>query len=221
MLTKFTCIIPFYNESARILPILSALSKVKVITQIIAVDDGSTEKLPEITFPHVEIIKMPVNAGKSLAVKKAIEKAKNEHIMLFDADYLNVKDDEIASFLRRYTDLNVDMLLVEVKGGNNAVDRIFKKQIVFTGFRIMKKIDLIKSYEYKPKKYQLEAAINFYMMEHNKKVFWIPSNIINIHKAQKWGRVNGFIQSIEMEVSILYYLGLKNLFNQIIYLTKK
>ena len=38
-----TCVIPFYNEENRILPVLSELLKINEFNEIILVDDGSTD----------------------------------------------------------------------------------------------------------------------------------------------------------------------------------
>lgn len=38
-----SCIIPFYNEGKRIFPILNVVTQIAGITQIICVDDGSSD----------------------------------------------------------------------------------------------------------------------------------------------------------------------------------
>lgn len=218
MKTSFTCIIPFFNEGKQLLTIIEAVSKVSLINQIIVVDDGSTNKMSETVedkFGSVTLIKLPLNSGKTEAVKAGLEKAKNDQIVMLDADYQNVNSSEIGNVLTRYENLKLDMLLLQVKGGNNLLDKLLRKEILFTGFRILGKSNLAEVLKTNPKGYQLEVAINEYMIINKKSVGWLPTGVLNVHKSQKWGFFAGFVKSFKMELSILAYLGLLRFSKQV------
>ena len=71
-----TCIIPFYNESDRILKVLDGVVKINGINEIICVDDGSTDntsKLIRKRYPRITIISNPKNLGKTDAVNQALQ----------------------------------------------------------------------------------------------------------------------------------------------------
>lgn len=207
--TKFSCIIPFYNEGPTLLEIIEVISKSKFVNQIIVVDDGSTNDLYKSLegVKDIEFIRSRVNQGKARAVKIGVDKAKNEDILMMDADFHDLTLQELERILELFSSSNLDMLLLKVGGGNNWLDRVLRKEVLFTGFRVLKKSDLEKVFRSNPQGYQLEVAINEYMLLSKKKVAWMPTSVTNIHKSQKWGLVNGNIKSFQMELSILIYLG--------------
>lgn len=215
---NYTCIIPFYNETQQLLSIVESVLKVASINQVILVDDGSTNDISEEVikrYKDVKLIKLPKNLGKSKAVKAGLEKATNNHVLMLDADYKNVESKELETIIGQYTTSGVDMLLLKVMGGNNWLDRTLRKETLFTGFRILKRSDLENVFKLNPKGYQLEVAINEYMINNDKRVAWLPTKVLNVHKSQKWGFLNGIIKSMAMEISILNYLGARRFFKQV------
>ena len=213
-----TCIVPFYNERSRIEKVLQKLSQISEIDQIIAVDDGSSDNSSagiKQLFPEVDVLVLEKNSGKAHAIKMALERAEGQFILMMDADYVNLEVSEIRQIINKFKQAShVDMLLVKVSGGNNALDRLLRKEVLFTGFRLLSKETLVDVLKQRILGYQLEVAINKYMLDNSKRVFWIDSSVKNVHKFTKWG-FPGLINSIQMEFSILSYLGLRNLFRQI------
>jgi len=75
-MSSISCIIPFLNEETRIGAVLNEVIKVKNISQIIAVDGGSTDHgcdFVKKNFPQVELIKMNLNQGKTETVRKGLK----------------------------------------------------------------------------------------------------------------------------------------------------
>ena len=60
--------------------------------------------------------------------------------------------------------------------------RLNRSDTPFTGERILRKSDLEKVLGEEVRGWQLEAAINNYMLEHNKKVYWMPQSATNTQK---------------------------------------
>lgn len=65
---KISCIIPIYNEKKRVCNILSVVTKINNIDEIICVDDASTDgtvnKIKS-KFPTIKIIQHKKNYGKA------------------------------------------------------------------------------------------------------------------------------------------------------------
>lgn len=84
-------IIPVYNEEKTL---AALINKVKFVdfrpykTEIIAVDDGSKDSTPEIfsSLTGVKKIVLPVNRGKGYAIRKGLEEARGEYVIIQDAD---------------------------------------------------------------------------------------------------------------------------------------
>lgn len=88
---SLTIILPVYNEAAAVGKLLTKLLAVNLPakTQIIAVNDGSTDGTSEILArfaDRIEIITLPRNSGKGSAVRAGIARAKNAYVLIQDAD---------------------------------------------------------------------------------------------------------------------------------------
>lgn len=83
-----SCIIAAYNEETRIESVLKVVSKHSSLTEIIVIDDGSTDLTAQIVkkFPNIKLISKTVNEGKSKAVYDGIKNARGELLLLLDAD---------------------------------------------------------------------------------------------------------------------------------------
>ena len=88
--TRLSVIMPCYNEEKTIYEIIKKINNVKINKEIIIVNDGSTDQtsnmLKKIKQKNIKIIENPKNEGRANAIKKAIEKASGNIIILQDAD---------------------------------------------------------------------------------------------------------------------------------------
>ena len=84
-------LIPAYNEAATIGEVLERIDALGLDSQIVVVDDGSTDATASIVEayaagrPHVELLRQP-NRGKGSAVRVAITRAVKEIAIIQDAD---------------------------------------------------------------------------------------------------------------------------------------
>ena len=84
-------VIPVYNEESTLQKIFSRIKKTRIPSEILLIDDGSTDSTPQIIKqlqedPSVHAITFPVNRGKGAAVSAGIKAAHGEIIILQDAD---------------------------------------------------------------------------------------------------------------------------------------
>lgn len=217
----FSCIIPFYNEGNNVLSVVSALSNIKQVTQIICADDGSTDNtsfLIKKRFPNALLVRFARNHGKAEAVFHALQKTTNSNILLLDGDLRNIVPNEIENALLPFqSNPSIDMVVLKVKGDNIVIDSFLRKYIFQGGNRILKKSDLSKIMRIKPSGYQLEVATNQYMMKHNKNVFWVECSAFNPHKTRKLPLLQGLVKDLQMDKSIIPYLGLAGYLKQMFF----
>lgn len=109
-------IIPCYNEQGNIAQCIQRTPSIGVATEIIVIDDGSQDETVEcvkkiMKVDHrVRLIAYMPNKGKAYAVKKGIENASHELIMILDAD-MTVEPEMLDEFYRFFITNNVDLLI--------------------------------------------------------------------------------------------------------------
>lgn len=106
---KLSIIIPAYNEEKRLPPSLRKiyqwLKKQKISSEIIIVDDGSTDGTLEVVrswqkkIKKLKIITYKTNRGKGYAVKKGVLVSKGDLVIFVDAD-LSTPIDQAQKLIR-------------------------------------------------------------------------------------------------------------------------
>jgi glycosyltransferase involved in cell wall biosynthesis len=201
-----SCIIPFYNEGERLYTVMDEIAQVKNFLEVILVDDASEkDQSAEILkrYPNVKLIRLKENQGKTGAIREGLKKAQGELIMLFDADLRNVDHKEVESaneaILKRP---NIDMLILR-QVDEPRIIKMLRGDVLVTGERILRKNDLEEILENKVDRWELESAINHYMHQRKKIVYWIPFSGRNTYKPFKWGLNNyNLIKDIQTQKDI-------------------
>jgi glycosyltransferase involved in cell wall biosynthesis len=215
-----SCIIPFYNEGGRISRVLKEVSRVKNISQIICVDDGSRDnagKTVKKQFSAVKILRLKKNQGKSAAVKNGVKAAKGEIILLLDADLKKFQAQELERAINIFISLDADLLVLRQKKAifyQNLFSKISLVDVLVSGQRLLKKSDLLKIFKKKIAGYLLEVAINAYMLKKHKKTYWMDYQGVNVTKIEKEGFLRGAEKSWKMINNIIAYLGLAEFLGQ-------
>jgi len=109
-------VIPAYNEARFIGTLLERiravdLSSLGVTTQVIVVDDCSTDRTAAIaaSIPDVQLERMPVNGGKGRAVRAGIAKATGDYLIIQDAD-LEYDPSDYLPMLRKLLEGGADVV---------------------------------------------------------------------------------------------------------------
>lgn len=103
---KVSLIIPTYNEEKTIETIINRCFKQDIVTQIVVVNDGSTDNTKNILkrltnrWQRLIVINHPKNLGKGAAIKSGLTKAIGKYIMIQDAD-LEYFPEEIVKLFKK------------------------------------------------------------------------------------------------------------------------
>ncbi|MBL8542933.1 MAG: glycosyltransferase family 2 protein [Hyphomonadaceae bacterium] len=89
---SISCIICAYNEADRISRVLRAVVGHPLISEIIVINDGSTDQTEARAraFAGVTVVTINPNGGKTQALTCGIAMAKSEYLMLLDADLVGL-----------------------------------------------------------------------------------------------------------------------------------
>ncbi len=89
---RISCIVCAYNEAGRIRDILEAVRLHPALSEVIVVNDGSTDDTETLLagYPDIRVISYAPNRGKTYALGQGIAAASGEFLMLLDADLAGV-----------------------------------------------------------------------------------------------------------------------------------
>lgn len=221
-----SCIIPFYNEYPRILKVLDQVIQIKSVDEIICVDDGSIDNASAFIrklYPKIKIITLPKNSGKTETISKGLKKSKGYYILLLDADLRNFNHKYVEDAVSKMkSNQSVDLIILR-RVNAPFIIKLNRGDTLLSGERTLKRADLIKllNMPNRPKGYQLEFAMNQYMMANKKEVYWMPSSALNTYPLYKRGFVKGIYKTIKMQLNILTYIGLINFLKQELFFCRK
>ena len=108
-------VIPVYNEEATLAELVSRVLAVPGLLEIIVVDDGSTDRTPEIgraldlTLPQVRFTRNDTNFGKSVALKTGFALTRGDIVIVQDAD-LEYDPAEISGIIQPILDGHADVV---------------------------------------------------------------------------------------------------------------
>lgn len=101
---SFTCLIPAYNEAARIGAVLQAVQGHPALTSIIVIDDGSSDGTAEVAQASgVRVIRMGRNGGKTRALQAGLAEVRTSHVLLIDSDLLGLSSAAVSRLIAPVT----------------------------------------------------------------------------------------------------------------------
>ncbi len=208
-LQKASCIICAYNEEKRIGGVLAVLEGHALIAETIVVDDGSTDGTADIVrkYPWVRLISQEQNAGKSAALAIGIAAAKNEFLVLLDADLIGLTKQNVTDLVEPVLSGDADMTISIRKNSLGVYklldldfisgERAFRKSLIANHLDV---IALLPGFS-------LEVFINELAIKHTlavKTVRW--KNVTNPRKSSKTGLLKGTLGDLMMMRDILKVL---------------
>lgn len=132
-LSSLTCsdvavIIPAYNEEGRVRRVLAVLQHVEWLTEIIVVDDGSTDATATEVGQAVEagsrlhLIRHAVNHGKGAAILTGAQATRCPILLFLDADLIGLKPAHVDALVQPVVQNKAEMTLGLFRGGQLHTD---------------------------------------------------------------------------------------------------
>lgn len=211
-------VIAAYNEEPRIAEVLKIVEHHPLIGEVIVVNDGSKDKTSEVVKKFdVTLIENEKNMGKTLSIKRGLGLAKNELIMLLDADLKGLNADSITKLARPVLDKKVDWTLSMRK--NSAGFMKLAKMDWVSGERVIPKCLLLDPLIWSRPDigFGLETLMNISLLGKHKTFcsVYLPELTI-VNKSKKVGLIKGIKGEFKMFGQILKILPLHKIIGQFI-----
>lgn len=206
-----TCLIPTCNEASRISYSLDRVIKIPAITQIVVIDDGSTDNLAKIVnkYPQVTLLSHSHNQGKVAALKTGFKVAKNDTILTLDADLYNYQLTELSQAIKKFHQHPELSMLVLTSNTTQLIFRLTRAGIFLSGQRLIRR-DLLNNVLSLPiNSYQIEVALTNYCLENNYQIAFSNLSYKNLLKHKKTtdhSLINTLKLELKMLVNIFSYL---------------
>jgi len=136
---RVSAIVPAYNEAERIGAVLWPLAHAPSVSEVIVVDDGSTDGTAQVARAFgVRVISLPQNCGKSVALDRGVQKARYETVLFLDADLVGLRPDHVERMIQTYMK-GYDMVIGVFRGGRLNTDLAQTIAPYLSGQRVLSK----------------------------------------------------------------------------------
>mgnify|MGYP001321203659 CR=1 FL=1 len=195
-------IIPSYNESKRIAPVLKTLIETKAIKEIVVVDDGSKDDTEEVVrkFKGVRYVRNKINRGKGYSMERGSKLTKSPIIFFCDADLKNLTPEIVEDIARPVSNNEVDMF-IGIR--NNLMQKSFILFALNSGERALRREIWEKLPKYYKHRYRVEAGLNYFVKKYGKGIGWKVFSHCQTLKETKYGFWKGTFLRWWMNLDVL------------------
>lgn len=218
-----SCIIPAYNEACRVGQVLAAITAHPLISEVIVVDDGSTDDTSGAVarFKNAFLIALEQNVGKSAAICAGIRQSTGEFLLFLDADLIGLTANDVTRLLLPVVDGLADTSLSLRR------DALLPWRLIgldyLSGERVLRRsvleehLDVIAHLP----GFGLETFLNDLLVRRRvrlKVVQW--EGVSHVYKARKHGLWNGITGEVRMLMNIVETISLAGTAHQVFALRK-
>lgn len=213
-----TCLIPAWNEAARIPAVLASVMGHPLIDQVLVVDDGSTDGTGAVAqAAGAEVILQSPNAGKSAAVARGLGAAQGDLVLMLDADLVGLTAEDITALLTPVLSGRADVS-ISLRGNAPLFWRAIGLDFI-SGERVMPRallmphLDRIASL----RRFGLEVFLNARWLEKTDRLAVVRlGQVRSPAKATKQGMLRGAWADVAMMADIFATLPLADSIRQIL-----
>jgi glycosyltransferase involved in cell wall biosynthesis len=200
-------IIPAYNEENKIKDTLENIKNIDSISEIIVVDDGSSDKTFEIAksveSEKIKIFKLDKNKGKGFALNYGLKKVNSNIIGFLDADLGN-SSSEVSKLITPILNDEADVVIAKFppakkKGGLGFVKGLAKQSVLdmtgkeldstLSGQRIFKR-EVLEKFDEIPFGYGVEVGMTIDILKYG---YRVKEVLVNMTHNETGRDLKGFI----------------------------
>jgi hypothetical protein len=211
-----SCLIPAWNEAARIGAVLRAAVGHPLLAEVIVIDDASSDGTAQLAeHCGARVLRQPVNGGKSAAIARGLAEARGDFILMLDADLVGLTPADIAAMLAPVLAGQADAA-ISLRANAPRVWRAIGLDYI-SGERVMPRALL---QDHLPRiarlrRFGLEVCLNDLWIAQRLRLAVVPLAVQSPPKSQKHGLVRGITGDVGMIADIARTIGLSHILRQI------
>lgn len=218
-----SCVIAALNEEARISEVLRAVDHHPLLSEVIVIDDGSTDGTTDIVrrFKDIKLIRHLVNQGKSKSVADGIEAARGYYICVLDADLEGITADSVTRLITPVLEgkapisislrENMPLFWKPINFDILSGERVYPREFLAAHLDELRRLT----------KFGIETYMNQLIIDQHMPIIvvFLP-HVVSPFKYYKEGFFSGFVADIKMFRDIFATASIPKFFWQIYRLVK-
>ncbi len=219
---------PAYNEEKNISRVLDVVTTFNRFSEIFVIDDGSNDRTSPIAksyqqaCPVLKVITLPETNGKAGVIKKGVENAKGNLIVMLDSDLIGLTHANIDALISPVIQGEVDQTVLDRAGDRTPVWGWTNCAKYFGGERAFWKKDFQEIDVPDNAGYLLEITNNLHYIKQGKTIRTIfCSNLYTVHQFNKMDRLTGIKNYLNMSVDIIKKATLRGFVRQFFFIENR
>lgn len=159
--TRVSAVVAAYKERPRIGSVLETLIQTPCISEVIVVDDGSSDGTAEFVkekFPSVRLLVNEHNRGKAYSMDRGVKESTGDVIFFCDADLVGLTPEMVLDIVEPVLEKKYDMF-IGIR--NNVMQKSFLPFALNSGERAMRKEVWQRLPQFYKYRFRIEAGLNF------------------------------------------------------------
>jgi glycosyltransferase involved in cell wall biosynthesis len=219
---RVSCIVPAYNEAARIGAVLGVVAGHADIAEVIVVDDGSHDgtataaEAIAAAHPNMRVLRQPRNAGKTKAVARGIAAARGDTLLLLDSDLVGLAPEDVSALIAPVAEGRADVSM-SLRGNAPPLWRALGIDYI-SGERVLPRAVLAERLDELDAlpRFGLEVFMNEIWLDRGYQIAVVAwPDVVSPMKSVKQGRWRGVWADVQMSRDVLRTVGLGKVVRQI------
>ncbi|GMV36500.1 MAG: hypothetical protein AMXMBFR61_10080 [Fimbriimonadales bacterium] len=203
---RVACIVPAFNEAGRISQVLEAVAACPLVSEIIVVDDGSSDGTASAAMrhPNVRVYRLPHNVGKGAAMRAGALVTSADVLLFLDADLRNLAPRHVDVLLQPVLSGEAAMCIGRFCGGRFLTDLAQRVSPNISGQRAIRRSLFLEVPKLDCSRMDVEVRINRYARRKRWPVRRVPlRGVTHPMKEEKLGLFRGALERARMYREIL------------------
>lgn len=203
--TRVAVVIPAYNEEEHVGAVLTAVTALPEVEQVIVVSDGSIDRTAEIArYYGARVIELPMNQGKGAAMRIGAEMAVGADIVVFlDADLVGLTPAHVRALLGPVLRAETQATVGVFEGGRVSTDLAQLLAPMLSGQRALRR-HLLADLELEDTGFGVEVALHRALKRLGVDVREVVlQDLSQVMKEEKLGLAKGLAARMKMYWEIL------------------